>query len=102
MSHGLPALPHTRVAGARRRDLGVLVLREDRPRAGDAMSRILYCRHCAVGYGSVAGDMPSVCPHCEQQASWTTMAPEQPARRTVLALSEADRRLLRRLRIAED
>lgn len=58
---------------------------------------ILYCKLCGCGYGSI-GDMPVICPSCNRETKWSTMAPE---REPVAGWNpnESDRRLLRGLRI---
>lgn len=37
--------------------------------------RTLWCRKCSHGYASVAGDVPRVCPACDQKTVWSTLAP---------------------------
>lgn len=60
--------------------------------------RTLWCTKCAVGYASVAGDLPKVCPRCDQETVWTTLAP-QSARSYDWVLNVNDKRFLRSLRI---
>ena len=36
------------------------------------MARVLFCRRCAAGYASTAGDVPRLCPFCGYGAGWTT------------------------------
>ena len=75
------------------------------------MAETLWCRYpdCQIGYASVAGERPLVCPNCEQPARWTTTepaAPPMPKRgrdpAKVYRLSTNDRRFLKAVRIASD
>lgn len=64
------------------------------------MSRTLWCQNpgCGTGYASVAGDIPKVCPACDQPAHWSTEAgPKVP-----FALSSNDKRFLRSLKITSE
>ena len=59
------------------------------------VARVLLCRKCGHWY-QVVQQIPDICPHCEQSASWTTDdAPSKP-----YVLSENDRKFLKSLRIA--
>lgn len=64
--------------------------------------RLVYCRHddCRIGF-PVARTRPRVCPGCERAADWTPDPPTTPSPHPAIAwaLSIADRRLLRSLRI---
>lgn len=61
--------------------------------------RTLWCTRCSVGYASVAGDVPRVCPACDRDTVWSTLAPTSP-RSDPWTLTENDRRFLKALRIA--
>lgn len=71
------------------------------------MSKLLYCKYddCRIGYASVAGDVPSMCPACSRPAHWSTMQPEaryQPPK-DPWKISVNDKRFLKGLKIrAED
>lgn len=60
---------------------------------------ILYCRRegCGAGYGS-AGEVPLVCPSCQQPTRWGS-SPPRAVDSFALALTAADRRMLRGLKI---
>lgn len=58
--------------------------------------RSLYCRRCAHEHPSVAGDQPSICPACRQEAMWTT----EPVPLRPWALNENDRRFLKAIRVS--
>lgn len=60
-------------------------------------SVILYCRGCNQAYVSV-GELPAVCPSCEQPTKWSTVSMRASA--PTLPLSVSDRTFLRSLRIA--
>lgn len=53
----------------------------------------IYCRHldCLVGYASVAGDLPRICPACNRVSQWSTVPPWK--------LSKQDEKFLLSLRI---
>lgn len=57
------------------------------------LGQIVYCRHagCGVGY-AYGGELPTVCPRCDQPAKWTTVPP--------WVLTAMDRRFLTSLRIS--
>jgi hypothetical protein len=61
------------------------------------MARTLWCLNagCGTGYASVAGDVPTVCPKCDQPAHWST---EDPPKHPYV-LSYLDKRFLNSLRI---
>lgn len=68
--------------------------------------RTLWCAACGAGYASINGDLPPVCPKCDEPAIWLTDTPShasKPARdpRLPYALNLNDRRLLKQLRIGE-
>ena len=50
----------------------------------------LWCRACETGYGST-GEVPKVCPACENDAQWTTLRPYR--------LTFMDRQFLESIRI---
>jgi len=66
----------------------------------------LWCRRpdCGIGYASVGGDVPTICPGCLQDALWTTFAPLQASvpPRVAWTLNYNDRKFLNTLRIAGD
>lgn len=65
------------------------------------MARLLWCRNCAIGYASVGGDVPTICPQCATTpARWTTMAPVSDVPRIRWRLTYNDRRFLKALKIA--
>lgn len=66
------------------------------------MARTLWCRKCRVGFVSVAGDVPRVCPDCERETTWTTMLPRCGDPMISYDLTTNDKRFLRSLRIALD
>lgn len=63
------------------------------------MVRTLWCRLCSVGYASVAGDVPRICPGCDRETVWTTMAPVSDVPRFAWELTFNDRRFLKTIRI---
>lgn len=58
---------------------------------------ILYCRLCATGYGST-GEVPARCPSCQRETKWGS-SPPRAVDAFALALTDADRRMLRGLKI---
>jgi hypothetical protein len=60
----------------------------------------LWCVLCGVGYASL-GEVPAVCPECNQETRWNTSPPYQPPRAHYV-LSYNDRRFLRSLGIQTD
>jgi len=66
------------------------------------MARLLYCTLCSIGYASVAGDVPTICPGCDQETVWTTMAPVSDVPRCAWDVTPYDRRLLKQLHIEVD
>jgi hypothetical protein len=59
------------------------------------MAHVLLCRKCGHWY-QVVRQIPDICPHCEQSASWTTDPdPDKPFK-----LTENDKKFLRSIRIA--
>lgn len=58
--------------------------------------RLLLCRHCNVWY-AVHRVIPTVCPHCEKSAHWTTAEAMEPK---PFRLTKDDRDFLRVNKIA--
>jgi hypothetical protein len=85
----------TEIYRARRQGLGVQLLR-NRLVAGAAM--ILICVKCAARFGS-AGELPAVCPACEQETTWTN-APTEP--KVAWNVSAGDRCFMRSIRVSAE
>lgn len=70
------------------------------------VSKLLYCKYddCRIGYASVAGDVPSMCPACSRPAHWSTMQPEATYHEPLSPwnVSRNDRKFLKGLRISSD
>ena len=76
-----------------------LVLRDVQLVAGAARV-ILYCKRvdCGAGYASV-GEVPQVCPSCNQPTRWGGSPAHAQDGTAALVLTEKDRRFLRSYRI---
>lgn len=74
--------------------LGLRVVQTDKARV------ILYCRRvgCGAGYASI-GEVPQVCPSCNQPTRWGSSPPHAQDWTAALVLTETDRRLLRSFKI---
>lgn len=61
---------------------------------------IIYCRRvgCGAGYGST-GELPIVCPTCNQPTTWGSSPQFAEKFGAFLALTENDRRMLRAFKI---
>lgn len=70
-------------------------------RRRDMATVTLYCKKCSAGYASL-GEVPRVCPACEQETSWTTAMPMSSDPRVPYEVSLNDRRFLRSLRISPE
>jgi hypothetical protein len=69
--------------------------------------RTLWCTLCHRGYASVAGDVPRICPGCDQETTWTALQPAGVTLSLHMAsfragLNYNDRRLLRVAGIRRD
>jgi len=62
------------------------------------MPQILRCKECGEWY-QIIHVVPEVCPHCQNQANWTTEG-DEPIRPYTLTAN--DRKFLHRYRIAPD
>lgn len=69
----------------------------------DVAATILYCtrRDCRAGYASL-GEVPRICPACQQDTRWTTVAPIADHPNTPFRVNINDRRFLRSLRISSE
>lgn len=60
----------------------------------------IFCKSCWAGYASL-GEIPAICPNCEQETTWTTFA-RQAGPTTPYRLTVDDRRFLRETKIRPD
>lgn len=59
-------------------------------------AKIYWCARCHAGYASV-GELPHVCPNCEQPAFWLSFTESSPL--VAWELTYNDRQFLRQIRV---
>lgn len=62
---------------------------------------LIVCRLCGTGYASI-GEVPPVCPACEQETTWTTVPSGYAAPKPDYKLTLNDMRFLRSMKILAD